>query len=110
MSTTHDSVILYLPMDRVDDKVAEGLHSAIVGQAEELAMGFIKKLALLRVCGMGLEETPGIIGKVVQPLYDRGINIYGVFTIASSVVLFVKWEDRDAVKGMIEKSIGARKS
>ena len=110
MSSTHDSVILYLPMDRVNDEVAEELHSAIVGQAEELAMGFIKKLALLRVRGMGLEETPGIIGKVVQPLYDRSINIYGVFTIASSVVLFVKWEDRDTVKGMIEKSIGARRS
>ncbi|HJX22889.1 MAG TPA: aspartate kinase [Candidatus Bathyarchaeia archaeon] len=110
MSSTHDSVILYLPMDRVTDEVAEELHSAIVSRDEELAMGFIKKLALLRVRGMGLEETPGIIGKVVQPLYDRGINIYGVFTIASSVVLFVKWEDRDAVKGMIEKSTGAKRA
>ena len=109
MSSNHDSIILYLPMEKVPDQVIEDLHSAVVGREEELAMGFIKRLALLKVRGMGLEETPGIIGKIIQPLFDRSINIYGIFTIASSVVLFVKWEDRELVKGLIEESIGAKR-
>jgi aspartate kinase len=109
MSSSQDSILFYLPMDKVTDEIMEELHSAVVGRKDELAMGFIKKLALLRVRGMGLEETPGIIGKVAQPLHDRGVNIYGIFTIASSVILFVKWEDRENVKKMIEESIGARR-
>jgi aspartate kinase len=62
---------------------------------EAMAMAVQPNLAFFKVKGVGLEDTPGIIGKISSHLLENGINIYGMITIASSIIVFVGWNDRE---------------
>jgi aspartokinase len=52
-------------------------------------MAVRKNLALLKIKTAELEETPGVISRLAQALNKRGINIYGLFTVASGIHVFV---------------------
>jgi len=94
MSINHNSLILYLPMN-VTENLLESLHSIVVKDERALAMAVRKDLAFIRVKGVGLEETPGIISSITKALNSVGINIYGIFTITSSVLIFVDLKDKE---------------
>jgi aspartate kinase len=94
MSVNHNSIILYLP-STVAEGILESLHSIVVKDKKALAMAVRKNLSYIRVKGVGLEETPGVIGSMTKALNSEGINIYGIFTITSSVVIFVDLKDKE---------------
>ncbi len=71
------------------------------------AMAVRKKLAFIQVKGAGLEETPGIVSRMAEGLYSERINIFGIFTITSSVLVFVDAEDVKRDVKLIRKSIKA---
>jgi aspartokinase len=60
-------------------------------------------LAFLKVKGVGLEDTPGIIGTLSSRLRENGINIFGMLTLASSILLFVSWNEKDTAMNLIKK-------
>jgi aspartate kinase len=62
-------------------------------------------LAFLQIRGLGLEETPGIVGRVSAPLRENGINIFGILTVTSSVDLFVDWNEKERAINLIESSL-----
>jgi aspartokinase len=64
-----------------------------------------RSIALIRVEGVGLEDTPGIIGRISNPLRERGINIFGIFTVASSISTLVDWGRRDEAVQLIRDSL-----
>jgi len=103
MSINHNSLILYLPMSA--GSLLESLHSIVVGDERAIAMAVRKDLAFIRVRGVGLEETPGVIGGIAKALNSAGINIYGVFTITSSVLIFVDLKDQAKAVRLIEESV-----
>lgn len=88
MSTNYDSLILYVP-EKTINTILEPLHSVVLGNPEALAIAVRKNLALLKIRTAELEETPGIISNLAQGLNAKGINIYGLFTIASGIHVFV---------------------
>jgi len=103
MSINHNSLILYLPMNA--GSLLESLHSIIVRDERAIAMAVRKDLAFIRIKGVGLEETPGVIGGIAKALNSVGINIYGVFTITSSVLIFVDLKDQEKAVRLIEESV-----
>jgi len=104
MSVNHDSVILYLPMEAAGD-LLESLHSIVVGDGKAQAMAVKKDLAFVRVKGVGLENTPGIVNDLTKALNSEAINIYGIFTITSSVAIFVDLKDEKRTVRLMEETL-----
>ena len=100
MSINHNSLILYLPLNR-SEELLEALHSIIISDERMVAMAVKRNLAFIDVRGVGLEETPGIIKAISSALSTANINIYGIFTITSSVLLFVDSKDREKAVHLI---------
>ncbi|MEM4649196.1 MAG: aspartate kinase [Candidatus Bathyarchaeia archaeon] len=103
-SSDYNSLILYLPEEKLDG-LLDSIHEIIKEHEKALAMAVKKNLALIQVVGVGLEETPGIIGKISKPLYERNINIYGIFTITSSIKVLVEWNDKDEALTLIKSML-----
>ena len=104
MSINHNSLILYLPMEEPSD-LLENMHSVVLRDERAIALAVRKNLAFIRIKGVGLEETPGVISRITGALSSAGINIYGIFTITSSIELFVDLKNsRDALR-LIKKSL-----
>jgi aspartate kinase len=104
LSASYDSLIAYVP-EQCSRNMLESIHSIVTSHKETIAMAVRQSLALLRVRGFGLEETPGVIGKISEPLRLNGINIFGIFTIASSILVFVSWNDREKALELIRESL-----
>lgn len=106
MSTNSNCLILYLP-EKGSQDLLERLHSLVLEHPKE-AFGLATKrnLALIKFTGVGLEETPGVIGRIAGPMHENAINIAGMLTIASSILLFVSWDDRDRVLELAHKEFG----
>jgi aspartokinase len=92
---TPNSVILYVSQEKNIEALFTEIHNIILKNAETIAMAVKKDLAFLKTSGVGLEETHGIIGKISDNLRVNGINIYGILTITSSILLFVDWSERE---------------
>ncbi len=104
MSINYNSLILYLPMNRTDE-LLEALHAIVLKDERALALAVRKNLAFIRVKGVGLEETPGVISRITDALNSAKINIYGIFTITSSVELFVDLKDKERAIQLIRKAL-----
>lgn len=104
MSIDYNSLILYLPGNGIGG-LLEALHSIVVTNEQTLALAVRKNLAFIKVKGVGLEETPGIISRLAESLYSGRINIFGIFTITSSVLVFVDFNDGEKAIKLILKSI-----
>jgi len=93
-SANYDSLIMYVPESALD-KILEPLHSVVHDNPEAVAMAVRKNLSLIKVKRAGLEETPGVLGSLAKSLSMGGMNIYGLFTVASGIHVFV---DRTRMK------------
>jgi len=81
------------------------IHENVIRQRQAVAMSVRTGLATLRISGVGLEETPGLVGKVSEALRVFGMNIFGMLTIASSIILFVDWDKREQALELIKRSL-----
>jgi len=104
MSINHNSLILYLPTNRPDG-LLEALHSIVIRDKRTIALAVRKDMAFIRVKGVGLEETPGVISRITSVLNSAGINIYGIFTITSSVELFVDLDKKEKALRLIKEAL-----
>lgn len=105
LSLNYDSVILYVAEKTDLNPLLEKVHETILKHEETIAMSVRKQLAFIKVKGVGLEETPGIIGKVSETLRLNDINIFGVLTIASSILLFVDWNEKERALNLVKNAL-----
>jgi len=105
MSMNTNSVILYVSQEKNIDALFNEIHNIILNKAETIAMAVKKDLAFLKTSGVGLEETHGIIGKISEVLRVNDINISGILTITSSILLFVDWNEREKALHLIRNSL-----
>jgi len=105
MSTNTNSAILYISAEKPLEAFFNDIHQTVLANAEAKAMAVKKDLVFLKIRGVGLEETQGIIGKISEVLRVNGINIAGILTIASSILLFVDWSQREKALELIRKSL-----
>ena len=104
VSINYNSLILYLPGNGVEE-LLEALHSLVINNKQTLALAVRRNLAFIKVKGVGLEETPGVISKLAEALYSENINIVGMFTITSSVLVFVDSKKKEKALKLIRKAV-----
>ncbi len=104
LSANFDSVIFYIPQT-TSNSILTTVHDALAKCGEALAMAVQPDLAFLKVRGVGLEDTPGIIGKISTRLRDNGLNIYGMLTLASSILVFVSWNDKELAMNLMKQVV-----
>ena len=108
MSMNTNSVILYASQEKDLNALFNDIHKITSSNKETIAMAVKKDLAFLKTSGVGLEETRGIIGKISEDLRVNGINISGILTITSSILLFVDWNEKEKALKLIKNSLKTR--
>jgi aspartate kinase len=92
LTVSSTAILLYVENP---DEMVKRLHDSIKKEQIAKAIHHHASLAMIVVSGYALESIPGIIDTVVTPLAKRAINLFGAFTISSSIRLFVPWEDKE---------------
>ena len=105
MSMNTNSVILYVSQEKKIESLFNEIHDTTLKNKETIAMAVKKDIAFLKISGVGLEESHGIIGRVSETLRVNQINIYGMLTITSSILLFVDWSERRKALQLIRDSL-----
>jgi len=105
LSLNYDSIILYASENEDSNLLLEKVHETILEHRETLAMSVRKQLAFLKVKGIGLEETPGLIGRISEVLRLNAINIFGLLTITSSILLFVDWNEKERALSLVKNAL-----
>jgi aspartate kinase len=105
MSMNTNSIILYVPQEKNIDVLFNQIHNITTSNKETIAMAVKKDLVFIKTSGVGLEETHGIIGKISEDLRVNGINISGILTITSSILLFVDWNEKEKALKLIKNSL-----
>ncbi|MGD0449839.1 MAG: aspartate kinase [Candidatus Bathyarchaeia archaeon] len=109
MSMSTNSIILYVSQEKNLDMLLNNIHDITKNNKETIAMAVKKDLVFIKTSGVGLEETHGIIGKISEDLRLSGINISGILTITSSILLFVDWNEREKALKLIKNSLRSAK-
>jgi len=104
LSANFDSVIFYVPQN-TSDSLLTSVHDVVTKCGETLAMSVKTNLAFLKVKGVGLEDTPGIIGRMSDRLRENRINIVGILTLASSILVFVSWDERESALNLMKQVV-----
>ena len=104
LSENFNSIIFYVPQIG-SNSILAAVHGVIMKFGEAMAMAVQPNLAFLKVKGVGLEDTPGIIGRISSHLQENGINIYGMITIASSILVFVGWDDKETALRLMKQVV-----
>ncbi|WP_336023955.1 aspartate kinase [Halobellus salinisoli] len=96
-----DSVTFYVGEDRAEE--AENLlHEKVVDDQTLSSVTVDDNIAVIRVTGGELPNRPGVIQDIVQPIAEAGINIHDVITSATSVAIFVAWDDREETLEIVQ--------
>jgi aspartokinase len=102
-SANYNSIILYSLEGKESNILLEETHETVLKHEQAVALAVKKGLAFIRIRGLDLEETPGILGKISESLRLDSVNIFGILTITSSVLLFVDWSKRKKVLSLIKQ-------
>jgi aspartate kinase len=108
MSMNTNSIIFYVPQEGNINLLLQQIHEITVNNKETIAMAVKKDLVFIQINGVGLEETHGIIGKISEDLRVNGINIAGILTITSSILLFLDWFEKEKALKLIKSSLKQR--
>lgn len=106
LSANSDSTILYTTEVENGETLYRDLHRILLNHPEAVSMTVRRNLSYLRVKGVGLEETPGVVGRISETLRVNGINIFGLLTITSSILIFVDHSAKEQTISLIKRSLG----
>ncbi|MFC6837052.1 aspartate kinase [Halomarina ordinaria] len=101
-----DSITYYVERD-VAEQAETVLHEEVVADETLSSVTVDDGVAVIRVTGGELPNRPGIVRHIVDPVSDARINIHDVITSATSVALFVRWEDREDALRIIQEEFVA---
>ncbi|MFC5971342.1 aspartate kinase [Halomarina salina] len=97
-----DSITYY-----VDQSLAEEaetvLHDEVVDEPTLSSVTVDPAVAVIRVTGGELPNRPGVIRQIVDPLADAHITIHDLLTSATSVAIFVRWDDREQALRIVQE-------
>jgi aspartate kinase len=97
-----DSITFYVGQD--DAERAEFvLHESVVEDETLSSVTLEENIAVVRVTGGELPNRPGVVLDIVQPISEAGINIHDLITSATSVAIFVAWDDREDTLEIVQR-------
>jgi len=97
------------PKKKNIDQLLNQIHKTVLNTPELKAMAVKRNLVFLKISGVGLEETHGIIGKISETLRLNSINISGILTITSSIMIFVDWNEKENALELIKNALRREK-
>jgi aspartate kinase len=97
-----DSVTFYVNDDLAED-AEYVLHEQVVEDETLSSVTVESQYAVIRITGGELPNRPGIILDVVQPVSEAGIYIHDLITSATSVAIFVDWDDREETLRIVQE-------
>jgi len=97
-----DSVTFYVDVD-VAERAEALLHEAVVADEALSSVSVADPIAVIRVTGGELPNQSGVIQEIISPLAESGINIIDLITSATSVAVFVEWEDRESALDIVQQ-------
>ncbi|XVH32794.1 aspartate kinase [Haloferacaceae archaeon DSL9] len=89
-----DSITFYVALDNAEEAEAV-LHEEVIAETTLSSVTVEDTVAVIRVTGGELPNRPGVINEILDPIASAGINLHDVITSATSVALFVDWDDRE---------------
>ena len=105
LSQDSDSAILYVKQTpKLQQQIAR-LHDVMVNDPHGIALASRMGMALITIRSIGLEERPGVVARISDALRSANINMFGVLTITSSVLVFVDWKVRRKAASLIRISL-----
>ncbi|MFB6178070.1 MAG: ACT domain-containing protein, partial [Halobaculum sp.] len=81
------------------------LHDEVVGDESLSSVTNESDFAVVRVMGGELPNQPGVINEIVAPVSDAGVTIHDLVTSATSVAIFVDWDDREDVLSIVQDRV-----
>ncbi len=100
-----DSISFYV--DSEDAQRAETvLHGTVVSDEVLSSITLEDGVAAVRVTGGELPTQPGALRSIINPLSDAHIRIHDVITSATSISLFVDWDDGERTLGIVQDVFG----
>ena len=78
------------------------LHEKVVVDETLSSVTVEDDIAVIRVTGGELPNRPGVILDIVRPISEAGINIHDLITSATSVAIFVAWDDREQTLSIVQ--------
>ena len=105
VSQDSDSAILYVKQTSKLQQQLSRLHNAVLKDPHGIALAARMGMALVKVRSIGLEERPGVVARISDALRSSNINMFGVLTITSSVLVFVDWKVRRKAASLIKSSL-----
>jgi aspartate kinase len=97
-----DSVTFYVDVD-VAETAEALLHEAVVTDEALSSVTVADPIAVIRVTGGELPNQSGVIQDIIAPIADAGINIIDLITSATSVAVFVDWNDREEALEIVQE-------
>jgi aspartate kinase len=97
-----DSVTFYVN-DDLSEEAEYVLHEQVVDDETLSSVTVENQFAVIRVTGGELPNRPGIILDIVQPVSEAGIDIHDLVTSATSVAIFVEWDDREETLRIVQE-------
>lgn len=96
-----DSVTFYVDQE-IREKVETLLHDVVIADERLSSVTVEDTVAVVRVTGGELPNQPGVISSIVNPLADAHINVHDLITSATSVAIFVDWDDGEQTLQIIQ--------
>jgi len=100
-SSGMDSITFYVNADDAEDAEAL-LHDEVVDGDALSSVTVEDDIAVVRVTGSDLPNQPGMVKRAIDPVSEAHIHLYDVITSATSVSVFVPWEDREQTLELVQ--------
>jgi aspartate kinase len=97
-----DSVTFYVD-EELAEKAETVLHDCVVEDDALSSVTIEDRIAVVRVTGGELPNQPGVIQEIVNPLGDAHIDVVDLITSATSVAVFVDWDDREETLRIVQE-------
>lgn len=97
-----DSVTFYVDQT-LTERVETLLHDVVIEDERLSSITVEDEIAVVRVTGGEFPNQPGVISNIVNPLADAHINIHDIITSATSVAIFVDWDDGEETLEIVQE-------
>ncbi|USZ66766.1 aspartate kinase [Halorussus salilacus] len=100
-----DSITFYVDED-VAERAENILHREVIEEESLSSVTVDDDVAVVRVTGGEFPNQPGVIEGLVNPISEAHINIHDLITSATSVAVFVDWDDREETLEILQENLG----
>jgi aspartate kinase len=99
-----DSVTFYVDAE-IAERAENVLHQAVIDLEELSSVTVDDDVAVIRITGGELPNQSGVLQDVIAPLSAEHINIHDLVTSATSVAVFLDWDDREEALEIIQDAV-----